>query len=267
MIYKNKWKNTSYLLDDILMLRYTPKNLKANIISRPKSSFLYIENGRYKYTYKDSSFYANSGEFVYLPKGSQYMYEVLEKKTKCMQIEFELKHYIGGLLEDLCFSKYPVLIIQNLEIISKLIKDLIENYLNNSFFTLSILYKIIALSFNGEEFVYNLGNNHIKKIRPAIDYMEKNFAKKTSISQLAEMCNMSVSHFRRTFQCSLGISPLKFKNSLLIEYACELLKSGSVTVSEAADILGFSDIYSFSQTFKKAIGVSPRNYIKDTKLK
>lgn len=49
-----------------------------------------------------------------------------------------------------------------------------------------------------------------------------------------------------------------------MEYACKLLKQGALNVSETADILHFSDIYSFSQTFKKYMGISPQNYVKQS---
>ena len=42
-----------------------------------------------------------------------------------------------------------------------------------------------------------------------------------------------------------------------------MLACGAMNVGEIADVLGFSDIYTFSQAFKKEIGVSPKQYASD----
>ena len=44
--------------------------------------------------------------------------------------------------------------------------------------------------------------------------------------------------------------------------AAELLQDGTLSVTEIASRLGFSDASSFSQTFKRWFGVAPNNYRK-----
>ena len=58
----------------------------------------------------------------------------------------------------------------------------------------------------------------------------------------------------------MGKSPVRYKNQLVMKYACRMLESGAMNVSEISNALGFSDIYTFSQTFKKEIGISPSRY-------
>jgi len=43
--------------------------------------------------------------------------------------------------------------------------------------------------------------------------------------------------------------------------AALLLKSGGVTVAEAADRSGFGSVYAFSRTFRKVMGVAPKSLL------
>lgn len=257
-------KETGYMLDHILVMQYTPRNLKSHITSRPQSSFLYVECGRYKYTHDNGAFYINRNEIVYLPKGSHYTYEVLDKPAKCIQIEFDLKKITDGKPADLCFSETPVRVTHCLSDVKMLMKDLIGRFFDDDFMTMASLYKIIALSFEPKKYAYPIADTHIKKIQPAIDYINEHPSEKTSIPELAKICGISPSHLRRLFHQCLEMSPVQYKSSVLMEYACKLLKHGALNVSETADILHFSDIYSFSQTFKKYMGISPQNYVKQS---
>lgn len=57
------------------------------------------------------------------------------------------------------------------------------------------------------------------------------------------------------------MSPVEYINKLRIKKACELLKSGMYTVSEAAEKTGFTNVYYFSRIFKSITGVNPKKMI------
>ena len=71
------------------------------------------------------------------------------------------------------------------------------------------------------------------------------------------MCN---SAFRQKFKQVTGVSPIKYKNNILIKKAKTLLSSGEFTVSEVATQLNFNDIYYFSRLFKLIPGISPIDF-------
>ena len=91
-------------------------------------------------------------------------------------------------------------------------------------------------------------------------YIKKNFTGKIYVKELEKECNLSASQIRRIFQKELKLSPIEYKNTLLINSACNMLK-GDNTVSEISESLGFDNIYAFSQFFKKHTGVSPKKYL------
>lgn len=88
-------------------------------------------------------------------------------------------------------------------------------------------------------------------------YLEENYA--LSLSEIAEECGMSYSTFRRHFLKEYGISPGQYRIQKRMDAAVRWLQCG-VSVSETAELLGYSDVYTFSHQFTAAFGVPPSRY-------
>ena len=82
-----------------------------------------------------------------------------------------------------------------------------------------------------------------------------------SIKELADMANISRSHFYRLFKDETGVSAKQFVIGIRMNRARSLLQSGEHNISEVAYIVGYSDIYYFSRLFKKTMGVPPSAFI------
>jgi len=93
-----------------------------------------------------------------------------------------------------------------------------------------------------------------------VDFLKTNFDKDVSVKELAMLCGLSESHFRRLFLKKMGMSPKKYKISILMKHASALLKSEDMNISEVAESLNFCSIYAFSRAFKKEMGISPKKY-------
>jgi two component transcriptional regulator, araC family len=100
------------------------------------------------------------------------------------------------------------------------------------------------------------------RITAAIEYINKNCSEKISIEELARLCAMSPSYFRKLFTEEMGMSPIKYRDVIRIDKAKSLLASELFNVTEVAEELGFCDIYHFSKEFKKYTGISPLEYKK-----
>jgi AraC-like DNA-binding protein len=100
------------------------------------------------------------------------------------------------------------------------------------------------------------------RILPAINHIHRFYDQKISVTELAELCKLSVSHFRRVFKEKTGFSPLQYKESVRTHWAKQLLISKLFTVSEIASKLGYYDIYHFSKDFKQNTQLSPKQYMR-----
>ena len=96
-----------------------------------------------------------------------------------------------------------------------------------------------------------------KSIYRGIMHIENNYLCDTTVDELAEMCHVSTSTFRRLFVEYKGETPIKYRNTLRLKRAEELLKSGEYTVAEAAEACAVPDAAYFSKLFKKVIGYPP----------
>lgn len=101
----------------------------------------------------------------------------------------------------------------------------------------------------------------LRKLLVAKEYIEQSFGNELSMEAVARECGLSEYHFFRLFKAAFGISPHQFLISKRIEKARELLTYPGLSISEIAHLCGFSDIFSFSKSFKKHTGLSPSAFI------
>lgn len=90
----------------------------------------------------------------------------------------------------------------------------------------------------------------------AVHFLSAHVDGNPSVSALARYCHMSDSSLKRLFQKYAGMSVHKYFLKLKFNAAAQLLQSG-VTVSEAAERLGFCTPSYFSVSCKRELGVSP----------
>lgn len=103
--------------------------------------------------------------------------------------------------------------------------------------------------------------SHSDSIVRVKSFLAEHYTESYHIDELAAMTELSPSHFRMLFKQQTGETVLRFHNRLKIAKACDLLRSGTCNVTEAAYATGFSDVYYFSRLFKKITGRSPSRYL------
>lgn len=96
------------------------------------------------------------------------------------------------------------------------------------------------------------------QITAALQYMEEHYAEPIRIGELAALCHMSETNFRRLFGDIMNLSPRKYLNLIRVEAACELMQQSRMTLGEIAEQTGFGVASSLSRAFKSLLGVSPR---------
>ncbi|MEM6476672.1 MAG: AraC family transcriptional regulator [Pseudomonadota bacterium] len=76
----------------------------------------------------------------------------------------------------------------------------------------------------------------------------------------ARMLGQSYEAFRKRFRKLSGRSPGRYRTSLIMERACDMLSEPGVLLRDISDELGFCDEYHFSRQFSKTVGWSPSEY-------
>ena len=104
------------------------------------------------------------------------------------------------------------------------------------------------------------------ELKYVIQYIKQNIGRNITISSLADMSGYSPSHFRRIFKEYMGISPKRYIANLRIENANRLIKDTDLTLSEIAELVGFTDYFQFATFYKKECGISPGKNRKEEHL-
>jgi AraC-like DNA-binding protein len=99
--------------------------------------------------------------------------------------------------------------------------------------------------------------------RRATELLSENLAGRVRLSQLAQECGLSLSHFARSFKASFGVSTHRWLVQRRIERSQDLLIHTRESLSDIAEQAGFSDQAAFTRTFHQIVGISPGRWRRD----
>lgn len=99
----------------------------------------------------------------------------------------------------------------------------------------------------------------------AIGYIKAHIAERFSLEEIAKNAGLSKYYFLREFKKITGTTITVFINILRCDNAKKMIMENKYSLSEIAAKCGFENYSYFSRTFKKYIGISPSEFIKENK--
>ena len=91
-------------------------------------------------------------------------------------------------------------------------------------------------------------------------YIDNHFKENLSLDQLAELAHVNKYYLAHSFRREYNTSPISYLISRRIRESRFLLAETDHTLSQIAQILGFSSLSYFSQSFRRIEGMSPMEY-------
>ncbi len=107
-----------------------------------------------------------------------------------------------------------------------------------------------------------LGSQASRTVRQAMAYLHEHYAEPISRSELAGHLAVSDRYLTRCFHQELGITPVTYLNRYRILMSRELIERRIFTITEVAQMVGFSDSNYFGRVFRQEMGISPSDYPK-----
>lgn len=105
-------------------------------------------------------------------------------------------------------------------------------------------------------------NQPIQRIK---DYFNDRYSENISLEELARIANFSPFYFNRAFRKQIGIPPHAYQTQIRIARAKTLLTS-NLSISQVALQTGFSSQSHFGWHFKRVMGVTPKQYVKESNI-
>ncbi|MCI8853340.1 MAG: AraC family transcriptional regulator [Lachnospiraceae bacterium] len=91
-------------------------------------------------------------------------------------------------------------------------------------------------------------------------YIENHFKESLTLDDLAAVAHVSKYYLAHAFSREYGTSPINYLLSCRIQESLYLLSETRISLSQIADMLGFSSPSYFSQSFRRIKGLSPMAY-------
>ena len=123
-----------------------------------------------------------------------------------------------------------------------------------------ILGAIMDIALHKEKSIDKSSDNIAYKVKKIL---YKSTTSRITIDDIAKQLYRSKNDINRQFKKKYSITPHNYLLSLRINKAKNLLVNSNKTLAEIANHLCFSSEYHFSNTFKKKVGVSPREFKKN----
>src|SRR3954453_9949716 len=99
-----------------------------------------------------------------------------------------------------------------------------------------------------------------RRMLRARDKMDRSFDKPLDVPALSPDALTSEAHYIRTFKRTFGETPHRSLQRRRLERSMALLRETDRPVTEICLDVGFTSLGSFSRTFTRVIGMSPRAY-------
>jgi AraC-like DNA-binding protein/PAS domain-containing protein len=101
---------------------------------------------------------------------------------------------------------------------------------------------------------------NITTLAPAVELMLRDYQRNISVDELATVACLSASEFSRSFKRHFGLSPHQYLRQIRVDAACGILATSDHCLSRVATLTGFYDQSHMTNTFVRAMGISPRRY-------
>ncbi len=102
--------------------------------------------------------------------------------------------------------------------------------------------------------------NQLKPIKPVIQFIDRHFADKIYICDVASTINLNKFQLCKRFKALTGGTVVEYINFVRLQNATKLLLSSDKTITEIACSCGFSSIQYFNKVFNENFGCSPKTF-------
>ncbi len=237
--------------------------------SHPDYDLWYVTEGEITFERDGCTSIAKEGDIVFFNPG--VVYSAFGVNGPCAHIFIHFDFSLGerfnflnefdlmGVIPNRCFEEEGILLRNTFD--AFLNKAPMSSLSLKGYF-LVLLAKLLSIPRdNPSNHTVSLPQpKHFSKLKPALQYIEEHIGENISAERLAELIGMSPKYFYAFFKTNIGLTPHHYITRIRMNRARELLLDPKLSIKEIAFLLGFSDPYTFSRTFKRFHKTSPSRF-------
>ena len=253
---------------------------------------LYIQSGEVVITVEDTVYHAGAGDVFLFRPGRRHSLEIVSPSGfQQPHIHFDLIYQDDSPQVPISFKNYPdmtekerrmirpdilasfgvelpdklrITDMQNFEL---LLRDVIYEYENQMPFsdlnaqgTFLRLWSFILRQHMWQEHpAAQSGDRMLLQIR---HYLNTNTDRAVTLDALAELYNINKFHLVHVFREAFGLPPIQYHQLCRLEKAKNLILYSPFSMTQIADMLGFSCLSAFTRAFKNQYHVHPSSFRK-----
>lgn len=245
--------------------------------------FFYMYDGTAVIQADKERYILNKGDVLIVPSGNKYQFLPPENKAVYIALNFDytqsnikLKNPIPPVEEDIFNSKLileksdnadisvfnQVTYISGMKNFSSRLTRIEREYSQKLLYFEDVISNIFAdvliecvRDFYSQEYK---GSKEIASV--VIGYINENISKPLSNKKISEALRLHPNYISKVIKISTGLPLHQYLLRTRIYHSIELLTEKKLTLSEIAEQCGFCDIYHYSKSFKKIIGIPPSKY-------
>ncbi|MCG9792131.1 helix-turn-helix domain-containing protein [Flavobacterium algicola] len=263
---KEKEVNSGLLVYDFKMTSDVVKS-KVNL---SMNMFSFLQVGKKQVHFSDTSIAVNSQQSLLLKKGNWLWTELLDTETiyYCKLFFFSEEQLLKFLKKHTknvqpAANDVAYFVIENDDYIVSFLNSLSILNLENSSYSANLLeikfeeIMLYLLAKYKAAFEYYLHSLISKEVSPFKNVIESNVYSNLKLEEIAFLCNMSLSTFKRHFTVEYNEAPGKWLQDKRLQRAKDLLHEGLLKPSDVYLDAGYNNLSNFSIAFKNKFGISP----------
>lgn len=272
-------KRDSFMID-------ISNNSMAVLHRHPFLEFVYVLSGRVEHTLDGKTIIISAGDYFLINFDSMHAYKAIQgtgdfRIINCMFLpEFidpslakakSFQDILNNYLIHFGYKKYTDTPTQNIyhdhdKCMLHLVNQMHLEYQKKEYYYRDIikyflLTCIIYLVRNETAEDSSQADNVTRYIK---EYVEKSYMNPLYLSDICSSVNQSLSNISKAFRKNTDMNFRDYLQKVRIEKACQLLRGTDKTITEIAELVGYSDPAFFYRSFKKVLNITPHEYRKST---
>lgn len=253
----------------------------------PEIEIFYLTVGRVDFFIEDEKYTLNAGDAIMIPP--DFLHNAKYSNPQNTDCEFYAIVFSTDMLTEIvpAYSERYLLPItyHAMNCIIPIYKTNEGSWQNTALSCLDAIFATMGIDVRYNELIIRgnlliiwqlLYNNHMYELisspsgssiqpylKKCVDYIDANYSKRLTLSELSGIAGLSTGHFCRQFKDLTGYTPFAYINKRRIISSCRLLINTNKKIAEIASLCGFNNISYFNRAFIKIMKESPSAYRKN----